>query len=42
MYSIISPLSYIPMFYIKYIAMNKVHMHAGTVSKNIFTGGLKR
>ena len=42
MYSIIAPLGDIPMFYIKYIAVNKMHMHAGTVSKNIFTGGLKR
>ena len=28
---IIAPLSDIPMFYIKYLTMHKVHMHAGAI-----------
>ena len=32
-FMLIAPLSNIPMFYIKFLAMYKVHMHAGPIRK---------
>ena len=36
--SIIAPFSDIPMFYIKYLAIHKVHMHAGTTIRQLLYG----
>ena len=33
---LISPLSDIPMFYIKYLTMHKVHMHAGAIRQLLY------
>ena len=33
---LLHPLSYIPMFYIKYLTMCKVHMHAGAIRKLLY------
>ena len=33
---IITPLSDIPMFYMKYFTMNKVHMHAGAIRQLLY------
>ena len=33
---LIAPLSDIPMFYIKYLTMHKVHMHAGAIRQLLF------
>ena len=34
---LIVPLSDIPMFYIKYLAMYKVHMHTGAIRKLLYS-----
>ena len=34
--SFIAPLSDIPMFYIKYLTMHKVHMHAGVIRQLLY------
>ena len=33
---LIAPFSDVPMFYIKYLTMYKVHMHAGAIRKLLF------
>ena len=33
---LIAPLSDIPMFYIKYLTMHKVHMHAGAIRQLLY------
>ena len=33
---LIAPLSNIPMFYIKYLTMHKVHMHAGAIRQLVY------
>ena len=33
---IIAPLSDIPMFYIKYLTMHKLHMHAGAIRQLLY------
>ena len=35
-YTFIAPLSDIPMFYIKYLTMHKVHMHAGAIRQLLY------
>ena len=36
LYHLIAPLSHLPMFYIKYLTMHKVHMHAGAIRQLLY------
>ena len=36
----IAPLSDVPMFYIKYLTMHKVHMHAGAIMQLLYGLGV--